>query len=378
MSRSTARWLLALLLLPTIPAAGQARLAPAGPRFEVTFPAARSVTALDGRLLLMLSTDSSTEPRFQVGDQEDTQLIFGIDVESWLPGKPRTVDARAPGYPVARLTDLPAGRYRVQALLNRYETFRRADGHVVKLPPDRGEGQQWNSKPGNLYSAPRWITLDPRRPETFRVALAEEIPPVAPPADTKYVRHERIQSKLLSDFWGKLMYLGAHVLLPAGFDEHPDARYPLFIDHGHFPADFEPWRETPPDPNLAPDYSARFDLARLQPDPAGVRAPVLQGLDRPRLPPRAAHPDPAPHAVLRRLLRRELRRQRSRMATRSCANWSLPGSEVSAASGRGGRASCLRRFHRRVGAMAVQMFYPDEYNGAWAACPDPIDFRQYT
>ena len=28
--------------------------------------------------------------------------------------------------------------------------------------------------------------------------------------------------------------------------------------------------------------------------------------------------------------------------------------------------------------MAVQMFYPDEFNGAWVACPDPIDFRQYT
>ncbi len=29
-------------------------------------------------------------------------------------------------------------------------------------------------------------------------------------------------------------------------------------------------------------------------------------------------------------------------------------------------------------AMAAQVFYPDEYNGCWAACPDPIDFRAYT
>ena len=29
-------------------------------------------------------------------------------------------------------------------------------------------------------------------------------------------------------------------------------------------------------------------------------------------------------------------------------------------------------------AMAVQMFYPDDFNGAWVACPDPIDFRAYT
>jgi len=28
--------------------------------------------------------------------------------------------------------------------------------------------------------------------------------------------------------------------------------------------------------------------------------------------------------------------------------------------------------------LAVQVFYPKEYNGAFAACPDPIDFRSYT
>ncbi len=29
-------------------------------------------------------------------------------------------------------------------------------------------------------------------------------------------------------------------------------------------------------------------------------------------------------------------------------------------------------------ALGAQILYPDEYNGAWAACPDPIDFRAYT
>jgi hypothetical protein len=29
-------------------------------------------------------------------------------------------------------------------------------------------------------------------------------------------------------------------------------------------------------------------------------------------------------------------------------------------------------------AMAVQVFYPDDFNGAYVACPDPIDFRAYT
>jgi len=57
------------------------------------------------------------------------------------------------------------------------------------------------------------------------------------------------------------MYLGAHVLLPQGFDEHPQARYPLVIFHGHFPETFGGFREEPPDPKLEPEYSERFHLA---------------------------------------------------------------------------------------------------------------------
>ena len=31
-----------------------------------------------------------------------------------------------------------------------------------------------------------------------------------------------------------------------------------------------------------------------------------------------------------------------------------------------------------MGSSAVQIYYPDAYNGCWAACPDPIDFRAYS
>ena len=53
--------------------------------------------------------------------------------------------------------------------------------------------------------------------------------PIEPPVDTAYVKHVRIQSELLTEFWGRPMYLGAHVLLPHGFEEHPEARYPNHI-----------------------------------------------------------------------------------------------------------------------------------------------------
>ena len=50
---------------------------------------------------------------------------------------------------------------------------------MVKLPMDRGEGQRWNAAPGNLYSAPRKIRVDPGRGGTVRIVLDQEIPPIA-------------------------------------------------------------------------------------------------------------------------------------------------------------------------------------------------------
>jgi hypothetical protein len=368
--------LLAMLSLPTLLHA-QARLVPPGPRFEVTFPAEQSVTPLDGRLLVMFSTDSSAEPRFQISDLQETQLIVAVEAERWQPNRPLWVDARAIGYPMRDLGEIPAGRYRVQALLNRYQTFRRSDGHVVKLPPDKGEGQQWNRKPGNLLSTPTWITWNPRRAEVIRLRLDQAIPPIQPPGDTKYVRHERIQSRLLSEFWGTPVYLGAHVLLPEGFDEHPESRYPLVIDHGHFPEDFAGWRETPPDPDLPPDYSQRFKLHgynRMQQQAAYQFYQDWTGPGFPRvLLIQIQHPTPyyddsyavnsannGPYgdAIMRELV--PYIEQKYRGIGAGWARFAYGGST-------GGWE-----------AMAVQLFYPDEFNGVWAACPDPIDFRQYT
>lgn len=231
--------------------------------FSITFATARSATPLDGRLLLLLSTDLAAEPRFQIDDSPKTQIVFGLDVANWKPGEARLMAASDPdifGHPMRSLHDLKPGEYALQVLLDRYETFRRADGHVLKLPTDRGEGRKWNRAPGNLHSKPQKFHVDPTQPGRIALVLTEEIPPIPPPADTKFVKHIRLQSQRLSKFWGCPIYLGAHVLLPTGFDAHPDARYPLMVFHGHFPADLSGFRTEQPDPDLKPDYNERFRI----------------------------------------------------------------------------------------------------------------------
>jgi hypothetical protein len=356
------------------PASPRPRL---GPQVAVTLPRERANIPLDGRLLLLISTDSTREPRFQVSDGPESQLVFGMDVDAWAPGTDRVVGVQADGYPLASLRELPPGRYWVQALLNRYETFRLSTGHTVKLPPDKGEGQQWARKPGNLLSTPRWITIDPRQRIRLGIALDREIPAIAPPQDTKWIKHVTIRSERLSKFWGRDMFIGANVLLPMGFDEHPEARYPLVVYHGHFPATFEGFRETPPDPNLAPDFSARFNLAGYNRIQQELHHQFYKDWTGPNFP---------------RVLLMEVRHPTPYYDDSYAVN--------SAAQGPWGDAIMYelipeveRRF-RGIGhgwarityggstggweAMAVQLFYPDEFNGAYIACPDPIDFRANT
>ena len=166
-------------------AAGPSRL-----RIAVRFPAALEKGPLDGRLLLLLSTDPSAEPRFQLSDTNvaRSQQVFGLDVEGWRPGQDAVFDASVLGYPAESLADVRAGSYRAQALLHRYETFHRADGHVVKLPMDRGEGQQWSRSPGNLVSTPREVAIDPARDEVVRIELERAIPEIPSPKDTTRAR----------------------------------------------------------------------------------------------------------------------------------------------------------------------------------------------
>ena len=237
----------------------QYRAPPSELEFAVSFSDALTSEAQDGRLILVVSKGEEGEPRFQVSPGPTGQQLFGIDVEGWAPGAEAVIGDTVFGFPMEGLGLIPAGEYTVQAVLNRYETFTRSDGHTVKLPPDRGEGQQWASKPGNFYSTPQMVSIDPEAGGRIEIVLDQVIPEITPPEDTEWVKHVRIRSELLSAFWGTDMYLGAHVLLPAGFDEHPEARYPIAIFHGHFPADFGGWRTEPPDAELECTYRSRCD-----------------------------------------------------------------------------------------------------------------------
>ena len=343
----------------------------------IKLPDSLSKKPVDGRLLLIFSKNYSGEPRFLVNDNPSTQQIFGVDVDGWQPGTVKMIAANAFGYPIEKIADIPAGDYHVQAVFHIYETFHRKDGHIVKLPMDRGEGQHWNLAPGNFYSAPVKINFNPRTKILHNITLTKIIPPIKEPEDTKYIKHIKIQSKRLTEFWGRPMYLGAHILLPEGWDTHPDVKYPLAIFHGHFPDDFSGWRTTPPDENLKPDTVARFNLIgynKIVQQEAydfyklwtGPNFPRVIAIEIQHANPyyddsyavNSANLGPYGDAITYELIPEIEKRFRGigQGWARFMYGGSTGGWEV----------------------LAAQVFYPDEYNGCYAACPDPIDFRHYT
>ena len=123
---------------------------------------------------------------------------------------------------------------------------------MVALPPDRGEGQQWSLAPGNLVSTPRVVRVDPAAGGSIELALDRALEAPAAKKDPSRVRRVKIKSELLTRFWGREVSITALVLLPEGWESHPQARYPLIVSHGHFSADLTNYREEPPDPELPP------------------------------------------------------------------------------------------------------------------------------
>ncbi len=359
----------AILALSLALAGSSAGQASKPPRFEIVFPASVREAPVDGRVLLVISTKRDPEPRFQLGEALDTAQFFGTDAEGLAPGRAAVIDESAPGYPRKSLRELPDGEYYVQAVLSIYDTFHRADGHTVKLHMDQGEGQHWNSSPGNLYSEPKKVRIERSSGNTLGVELTKVIPPIVPPKDTKYVKHFRFESKLLSKFWGRPMYIGGVVLLPEGFDEHPEARYPVVYYQGHFTPSFATpveFRDTPPAPDLKgyerteAEYSYKF----YQDWTAG-RLPRMLIVSFQHANPyyddsyavNSVNIGPYGDAIVKEFIPHVEKTYRA---------IGEPWARVLYGGSTGGWE-----------ALAQQVFYPEVYNGAWCNCPDPVDFRAY-
>ena len=339
-------------------------------KFEVSFPASVSAQPITGRVFVAITRSKAPEPRLQVGFWGDTAPFFGVDVDRLKPEEAAVIDVGTLGYPVRSLEEIPAGDYYVQALLNVYTEFHRSDGHVIWAHMDHWEGQQFNRSPGNFYSEVKLVHLDSKAGYNVKLILTKVIPPVEVPPDTPWVKRVKIQSKLLTQFWGHPMYLGATVLLPRGYDTHPNAYYPVVYEQGHFSLG-APFRFTTED-RPRDERTLRF----LKDYNLETGYQFYQAWNSDNFPRMIAvtfqHPTPyfddsyavnsvnnGPYgdAIMTELIPyleehfRIIRKPYARVLTGgSTGGWE---------------------------SLALQVYHPDFFGGTWTLYPDPIDFRRY-
>ena len=345
-----------------------------GQQIEAMVP---SDKPLNGHLVLVFAKNDKDEPRMQLTEDYLSEQGFGVDVKDLPPGQPIIVDAKTFGFPLRSLTDLAVGDYFVQAVFNVYEEFQIASGKTVWLPPDKGEGQHWNLKPGNPFSKPVKVHFDPKLQVDLKLTLDQVIPPIegtdkdpvvmaTKDPGAKWLKFMRFRSEKLSRFWGRDMFLGAWILLPNGFDEHPDAKYPLVVYQDHYHAGIgplpfvttQPDAKTPGARRLANGYKFFQDwTAGRLPRVILIYVQNANPYYDDSYDVDSANVGPYGSAINDELIPAVEKQYRGigQGWARATYGGSTGGWE----------------------AMATQVFYPDQYNGAYVACPDPVDFHAY-
>jgi len=339
-------------------------------RFEVSFAASAHAEPITGRVFVVVTRKSSPEPRLQVAGWQRCPPLFGVDVEQLKPGSAVLIDGNTLGYPLHSLRELPAGDYYVQAIVNVYTEFHRPKGPAIWAHMDQWEGQHFNLSPGNLISEVQQVHLDSAAGFVVRLSANRVIPPVEVPADTDWVKHIKIQSKLLTEFWGQPIYLGAVVLLPKGYTSHPDVRYPAVYVQGHFSLN--------PPFSFSTEKTLETESQRLSRESRGLESAFdfYQSWNSETFPRMIAisfqHPTPffddsyavnsindGPYgdAIMSELIPyveenfRIIRQPYARLlAGGSTGGWE---------------------------ALALQVFHPEFFGGTWSLYPDPLDWHRY-
>lgn len=335
--------------------------------FEILFPSEAHPEAVTGRMYVLISRSGDKEPRHStaVSNAHPTGegYMYGQNIFSVNPGELAILDGEAYGFPLESINDIPPGEYYVQGFVNIYTEFKRSDGHTLWMHNDQWEGQKWHRSPGNLYSDVQQVFIDPSMKQAITLNCENVIPPIEVPPDTRWVKRIKFQSEILTEFWGQPIYLGATVLLPRGYDEHPDVYYPVNYVQGHFslaaPHGFA--TEDPGEQSSARARSGNEFYEYWTSDEAPRMIAVTFQHPTPYFDDSYAvnSPNVGPYgdAIMEELIPRV---EESFRIIRE------PYARVLSGGSTGGWES-----------FALQVFHPDFFGGTWSSCPDPLDFRYY-
>ena len=298
--------------------AGQPAKPAPGLRFVVTIdPKQVGAKPESGRVLVGVGP-AGGEPDF-TNYKPPVLPILGADADNFTADKSVALDANADVFPLKPLNDLPAGEYTVQAVF--------ATNRDVNLP----------DAPGNRYCKPIKVKLDPAAGTvvtlTLDQAYEDEVPKES--ATHKYLT---LPSKLLSAFHGRPMFYRVGVVLPENFAKE-QKQYALLVDVGGFGTRYTDARGVKPDPRFV----------QIVPDGAGPFGDPYQV--------NSANNGPYGVALTQEVIPHVEKLFR-------CGG--DPKRRFTCGASTGGWVS-----------LALQVFYPDFFNGCWSQCPDAVTFERF-
>jgi hypothetical protein len=315
--------------------AGQAGAPATSLRFEVSVAKGQLATPQDGRVLVVLGRNARVEPRHFIGESGMSMPpVLGQDANGFTAGKTVILDHRCAIFPIDELSRLPAGDYHVQAVFDY--------NRDIRIP----------NAPENLVSEVVKVKLDPARGGVVKLELTHKLPSDETPPGTDQVKFVKLRSDKLSKFHGRPMYLRAGVILPAGHAKETDRQYPLRVVIGGYGSRYtsvlgmmHPLGEFHREWNA--ESAPRMILLHL--DGAGPFGDPYQV--------NSVNNGPYGDAVTQELIP---------YVEKTYRGIGKGHARVLEGASTGGWVS-----------LALQVFYPDLFNGTWSHCPDPVDFRAF-
>ncbi len=216
-------------LVMTALAGGQT---PAGHAYFEVRLSASAPAPVSGRVLLFVKQGKGDKEVDTDEFHPTATWVTAREVHDLAPGGFVEVDGTDSAFPRSFAT-MPAGEYEAQAVLDvdhSYNYSGRGPGDWISAVTSLGR-----FTPGS--GAEPVLTLDTHPAENPKLAAAKVQWAVALKAG--FVEKQEFESRVLTRFWGRPTYVRGWVVLPPGYREHPEERYPTAYWTSGFGGTFE-------------------------------------------------------------------------------------------------------------------------------------------
>jgi hypothetical protein len=173
----------------------------------------------EGRLYLVFSPSAEEEPRFySAWPTSNVEPLFAKDISGFKVNETHSFTHDFIGFPYKKMAQIPSNKWYVQAI---YDTDF-LDSRI--------------NSPLNFYSNVVELDFDGNSDIALTLNLEKQIAKESLPKEAQFLKFDKVPSQLLSDFWQNEMFLRVGVILPKTYYDNPSHKFPVVFDIGGYHA----------------------------------------------------------------------------------------------------------------------------------------------